>query len=145
MYFLWLLLLKPIFAWWRLLSIIVPCQIMQTSYFISLILYPIPPHFLSSCASLCALLPFSLCEAYYASVSVPSTTALMLCYSISLSGKLLLFGKKSFFLKAIAINKKPDSSFFFFKMCVSLQLSPTDKSLEFDRDFRIRHYAGDVV
>uniref|UniRef100_A0AAQ5XWN0 Unconventional myosin-Id n=1 Tax=Amphiprion ocellaris TaxID=80972 RepID=A0AAQ5XWN0_AMPOC len=27
----------------------------------------------------------------------------------------------------------------------SLQLSPTDKSLEFDRDFRIRHYAGDVV
>ncbi|KAA8581209.1 hypothetical protein FQN60_002790, partial [Etheostoma spectabile] len=24
-------------------------------------------------------------------------------------------------------------------------LSPTDKSLEFDRDFRIRHYAGDVV
>ncbi|CAF87187.1 unnamed protein product, partial [Tetraodon nigroviridis] len=30
--------------------------------------------------------------------------------------------------------------------CVlSLQLSPTDKSLEFDRDFRLRHYAGDVV
>lgn len=28
---------------------------------------------------------------------------------------------------------------------VSFQLSPTDKSLEFDRDFRIRHYAGDVV
>ncbi|KAF0025787.1 hypothetical protein F2P81_022668 [Scophthalmus maximus] len=25
------------------------------------------------------------------------------------------------------------------------KLSPTDKSLEFDRDFRIRHYAGDVV
>ncbi|XP_010786389.1 unconventional myosin-Id-like [Notothenia coriiceps] len=28
---------------------------------------------------------------------------------------------------------------------VSSCLSPTDKSLEFDRDFRIRHYAGDVV
>uniref|UniRef100_A0A3B1KD92 Myosin 1D n=1 Tax=Astyanax mexicanus TaxID=7994 RepID=A0A3B1KD92_ASTMX len=27
----------------------------------------------------------------------------------------------------------------------SRKLSPTDKSLEFDRDFRIRHYAGDVV
>ncbi|XP_037133998.1 unconventional myosin-Id [Syngnathus acus] len=26
----------------------------------------------------------------------------------------------------------------------SRKLSPTDKSLEFDRDFRIRHYAGDV-
>lgn len=30
-------------------------------------------------------------------------------------------------------------------LSLSLQLSPTDKSLEFDRDFRIRHYAGDVV
>lgn len=30
-------------------------------------------------------------------------------------------------------------------LSVCLQLSPTDKSLEFDRDFRIRHYAGDVV
>ncbi|GAA6110242.1 unconventional myosin-Id [Tachysurus ichikawai] len=29
--------------------------------------------------------------------------------------------------------------------CDLLLLSPTDKSLEFDRDFRIRHYAGDVV
>uniref|UniRef100_A0A8C3B4X4 Unconventional myosin-Id n=1 Tax=Cyclopterus lumpus TaxID=8103 RepID=A0A8C3B4X4_CYCLU len=27
----------------------------------------------------------------------------------------------------------------------SRKLSPTDKTLEFDRDFRIRHYAGDVV
>uniref|UniRef100_A0A8C2PQ01 Unconventional myosin-Id n=1 Tax=Cyprinus carpio TaxID=7962 RepID=A0A8C2PQ01_CYPCA len=27
----------------------------------------------------------------------------------------------------------------------SRKLSPTDKNLEFDRDFRIRHYAGDVV
>uniref|UniRef100_A0AAY5KQ16 Myosin ID n=1 Tax=Esox lucius TaxID=8010 RepID=A0AAY5KQ16_ESOLU len=27
----------------------------------------------------------------------------------------------------------------------SRKLSPTDKSLEFDRDFRVRHYAGDVV
>ncbi|XP_015818138.3 unconventional myosin-Id [Nothobranchius furzeri] len=27
----------------------------------------------------------------------------------------------------------------------SRKLSPTDKSLEFDRDFRIRHYAGDVA
>uniref|UniRef100_A0A8C7Y559 Unconventional myosin-Id n=1 Tax=Oryzias sinensis TaxID=183150 RepID=A0A8C7Y559_9TELE len=27
----------------------------------------------------------------------------------------------------------------------SRKLSPADKSLEFDRDFRIRHYAGDVV
>ncbi|KAK9530033.1 hypothetical protein VZT92_011569 [Zoarces viviparus] len=27
----------------------------------------------------------------------------------------------------------------------SRKLSPTDKSLEFDRDFRIRHYAGDVM
>uniref|UniRef100_A0A673BNV4 Myosin ID n=1 Tax=Sphaeramia orbicularis TaxID=375764 RepID=A0A673BNV4_9TELE len=27
----------------------------------------------------------------------------------------------------------------------SRKLSPTDKSLEFDRDFRIKHYAGDVV
>uniref|UniRef100_A0A4W5PUQ9 Unconventional myosin-Id n=1 Tax=Hucho hucho TaxID=62062 RepID=A0A4W5PUQ9_9TELE len=27
----------------------------------------------------------------------------------------------------------------------SRKLSPTDKSLEFDRDFRIRHYAGNVV
>ncbi|XP_052334368.1 unconventional myosin-Id isoform X2 [Oncorhynchus keta] len=27
----------------------------------------------------------------------------------------------------------------------SRKLSPTDKGLEFDRDFRIRHYAGDVV
>uniref|UniRef100_H3DQD6 Myosin 1D n=3 Tax=Tetraodon nigroviridis TaxID=99883 RepID=H3DQD6_TETNG len=27
----------------------------------------------------------------------------------------------------------------------SRKLSPTDKSLEFDRDFRLRHYAGDVV
>uniref|UniRef100_A0AAY4CWR1 Unconventional myosin-Id n=1 Tax=Denticeps clupeoides TaxID=299321 RepID=A0AAY4CWR1_9TELE len=27
----------------------------------------------------------------------------------------------------------------------SRKLCPTDKSLEFDRDFRIRHYAGDVV
>ncbi|XP_037320611.2 unconventional myosin-Id [Pungitius pungitius] len=27
----------------------------------------------------------------------------------------------------------------------SRQLSPTDKSLEFNRDFRIRHYAGDVM
>ncbi|KAJ3607761.1 hypothetical protein NHX12_024812 [Muraenolepis orangiensis] len=26
-----------------------------------------------------------------------------------------------------------------------LQLSPTDKSLEFDRDFRVKHYAGTVV
>ncbi|TKS89440.1 Unconventional myosin-Id [Collichthys lucidus] len=30
-------------------------------------------------------------------------------------------------------------------MGLNAHLSPTDKSLEFDRDFRIRHYAGDVV
>lgn len=42
-------------------------------------------------------------------------------------------------------EKKSQIHLSFFIICVSLQLSPTDKSLEFDRDFRIRHYAGDVV
>ena len=30
-------------------------------------------------------------------------------------------------------------------MFYSLQLNPSDKSLEHNRDFRIKHYAGDVT
>lgn len=51
-----------------------------------------------------------------------------------------------YFFFSLSIVMKRKARFISLSLiCVPLQLSPTDKSLEFDRDFRIRHYAGDVV
>lgn len=90
-----------------------------------------------SCLS---LTPYS-CKLVYCTVFLPS----VLAEGISTQ-------KNSHnFAAVIKTVQGPEKAFHFVLkntpliICFSLQLSPTDKNLEFDRDFRIRHYAGDVT